>query len=80
MKDFKTRFDTLLTNRFGIGREEIRPEATFNGNFGADSLDMVELIIEFENEFQIAIPDDMSDKIQTVQDAQQYLESKLNMN
>ena len=54
---------------------EVKPEASFTGDLGADSLDTVELIMEFEKEFGITIPDDEAEKIATVGDAISYIES-----
>lgn len=77
MEDFQARFDNLLIDKFGVSREDIRPEAKFIDDLGADSLDMVELIMDFENEFTIFIPDDETDQIVTVGDAMEYLKTKL---
>lgn len=54
-------------------KEELTPDAKFTDNLGADSLDMVELVMEFEKEFKIQIPDDDAEKIITVADAENYL-------
>lgn len=77
MDDFQRRFDNLLIDKFGVSQEDIRPEANFIDDLGADSLDMVELIMEFEKEFTIFIPDDDTEQIVTVGDAIAYLKTKL---
>jgi acyl carrier protein len=77
MKDFKIRFEKLLIDKLGVSQEDIKPEAQFTEDLGADSLDMVELIMEFESEFNITIPDDDTEQIHTVSDAEEYLKSKL---
>lgn len=58
----------------GVDESEVTPEASFTNDLGADSLDTVELIMEFEKEFDISIPDDQAEKIQTVGEAVQYIE------
>ena len=80
MKDFKERFDKLLIDKLGVSQEDIKPEAKFTDDLGADSLDMVELIMEFESEFKVTIPDDDTEEILTVRDAENYLRNKLNYN
>ena len=77
MKDFKERFDKLLIDKLGVSQEDIKPEAKFTDDLGADSLDMVELIMEFEKEFNLAIPDEDTETINTVSDAETYLIQKI---
>lgn len=79
MDDFKTKFDNLLIDKLGVSQEDIKPEAKFNEDLGADSLDMVEVIMEFESEFNITIPDEDTEQINTVGDAEGYLKNKLKM-
>ena len=79
MKDFKERFDKLLIDKLGVSQEDIKPEARFTDDLGADSLDMVELIMEFESEFKVTIPDDDTEEILTVKNAEEYLKNKLNV-
>ena len=79
MENFKERFDKLLIDKLGVSQEDIKPEARFTDDLGADSLDMVELIMEFESEFKVTIPDDDTEEILTVIDAEEYLKSKLNI-
>ena len=80
MENFKERFDKLLIDKLGVSQEDIKPEAKFTDDLGADSLDMVELIMEFESEFKVTIPDDDTEEILTVRDAENYLRNKLNYN
>ena len=73
MDEFKIRFNKLLVNKFGIHQNQIRPEANFTKDLGADMLDMVELMLEFENEFNIAIPDNEAEKLNTIGQAETYI-------
>ena len=63
----------IISNKLGLPKDEITPAASFTMDLGADSLDTVELIMEFEKEFNITIPDDVAEKISTVQDAIDYI-------
>ncbi len=67
----------IIIEKLGIDDSEITPEASFTNDLGADSLDTVELIMEFEKEFDISIPDEQAENIQTVGQAVEYLESQL---
>ena len=78
MTDFKERFDKLLIDKLGVSQEDLKPDAKFTEDLGADSLDMVELIMEFESEFNVSIPDDDTEQIHTVSDAETYLMEKIN--
>lgn len=80
MENFKERFDNLIIEKLSIEKEEITPHAKFTKELGADSLDMVELIMEFEKEFKIVIPDEEAEKIKTVAEAEQYLSNALRLN
>lgn len=64
----------IIVDKLGVDESEVTPEASFTNDLGADSLDTVELIMEFENEFNISIPDDQAEGIQTVGDAIKYVE------
>ena len=77
MKDFKIRFEKLLIDKLSVSQEDIKPEAKFTEDLGADSLDMVELIMEFESEFNITIPDEDAEQIHTIGDAEYYLKNNL---
>ena len=67
----------IVCNQMGTKPDKITTETSFVNDLGADSLDTVELVMEFEDEFEISIPDEDAEKIQTVGDAIQYIESKL---
>ena len=69
MSDVKSRVMSIIVDKLGVAEDEVTTEASFTNDLGADSLDTVELIMEFEKEFNIAIPDDQAEKIQTVGDA-----------
>ena len=75
MSDVASRVKAIIVEKLGVDEKEVTTEASFTNDLGADSLDTVELIMEFEKEFNIAIPDDQAEKISTVGDAITYLES-----
>ena len=68
----------IIVEKLGITESEVTPEASFTGDLGADSLDTVELIMEFEKQFDISIPDEQAENIKTVGDAVSYLEGVIN--
>ncbi len=74
MSDIKSKVVTIIVDKLGVEESEVTNEASFTNDLGADSLDTVELIMEFEKEFNIAIPDDQAEKIQTVGDAVTYIQ------
>ena len=74
MSDVNSRVISIIVDKLGVSEDEVTNEANFTNDLGADSLDTVELIMEFEKEFNIAIPDDQAEKIQTVGDAISYIE------
>ena len=74
MSDIATRVKSIIVDKLGVDENEVTPEASFTNDLGADSLDTVELIMEFEKEFNIAIPDDQAENIGTVGDAIRYIE------
>ena len=69
MSDIQNRVKAIIVDKLGVDESEVKPEATFTNDLGADSLDTVELIMELEKEFNITIPDDQAEKIATVGDA-----------
>jgi acyl carrier protein len=77
MSDIATRVKTIIVDKLGVDENEVTMEASFTNDLGADSLDTVELIMEFEKEFSIAIPDDQAEKIGTVGEAISYIETNL---
>ena len=68
----------IIENKLGTNRENIVDDASFTNDLGADSLDTVELIMEFEREFEINIPDNQAEKITTVGEAIKFVEDALN--
>ena len=72
-----TRVMAIIMDKLSVDAEAVSPEASFSDDLGADSLDVVELIMEFEKEFDIEISDDDAEKIMTVHDAIKYIESKV---
>lgn len=75
MSDIASRVKAIIVDKLGVDESEVKPEATFTNDLGADSLDTVELIMELEKEFNITIPDDQAEKIATVGDAISYVEA-----
>ncbi len=74
MSDIEKRVTAIIVDKLGVDENEVVKEASFTNDLGADSLDTVELIMEFEKEFNIAISDDQAEKIGTVGDAVAYVE------
>jgi acyl carrier protein len=75
MSDIATKVKSIIVDKLGVDEKEVTPQASFTNDLGADSLDTVELIMEFEKEFNIAIPDDQAEKINTVGEAITYIEA-----
>ena len=74
MSDIASRVKAIIVDKLGVDENEVTPEASFTNDLGADSLDTVELIMEFEKEFNIGIPDDQAEAIATVGEATKYIE------
>tara|TARA_Y100000385_G_scaffold159445_1_gene165394 strand:+ start:917 stop:1147 length:231 start_codon:yes stop_codon:yes gene_type:complete len=74
MSDTATKVKAIIVDKLGVDQAEVSPEASFTNDLGADSLDTVELIMEFEKEFDIQIPDDQAEAIVTVGDAISFIE------
>jgi acyl carrier protein len=74
MSDITSRVKAIIVEKLGVEESEVTNESSFTNDLGADSLDTVELIMEFEREFDIAIPDDQAENIGTVGDAITYIE------
>ncbi|MFO0898174.1 MAG: acyl carrier protein [Pirellulales bacterium] len=74
MASVKDRVIDIVSEQLGVDREKVSPETSFVNDLGADSLDTVELVMELEEEFDINIPDDAAEKIQTVGQAIEYIE------
>ena len=75
MSEIASKVQKIIVDKLGVEESEVTPTASFTNDLGADSLDTVELIMEFEKEFGISIPDDQAEKIQTVGDAISYIEA-----
>ena len=67
----------IVAEQLGVDKEKVKPETSFVNDLGADSLDTVELVMELEEEFDINIPDDAAEKIQTVGQAAEYIEKEV---
>lgn len=74
MSEVAERVESIIVDKLGVEESEVTETASFTNDLGADSLDTVELIMEFEKEFNISIPDDQAEKISTVGDAVAYVE------
>jgi len=70
------RIVEMIVEKLGVEPEEVTPEASFIDDLGADSLDIVELIMDIEDEFELEIPDEDAEKISTVQEAVSYIQNK----
>lgn len=71
----EARIKAIVADQLGVSEEEIRPESRFIEDLGADSLDIVELVMAMEEEFETDIPDEEAEKIQTVQDTIDYIKA-----
>jgi acyl carrier protein len=76
MADIESRVRDIIVNELGVEPAKVTPEASFVEDLGADSLDTVELVMAFEEEFGIEIPDEDAEKMETVGDAVRYLKEK----
>lgn len=74
MSEIAGKVKAIIVDKLGVDENEVTETASFTNDLGADSLDTVELIMEFEKEFNIAIPDDQAEKIGTVGEAIKYIE------
>ena len=75
MSDIAEKVKAIIVDKLGVDESEVTNEANFINDLGADSLDTVELIMEFEKEFDIQIPDDKAEAIATVGDAVSFIET-----
>jgi acyl carrier protein len=78
MSNIADKVKQIIVDKLGVDESEVSMEASFTNDLGADSLDTVELIMEFEKEFDISIPDEQAENIQTVGLAVKYLEDNMN--
>lgn len=79
MSDIKNKVKEIVVNQLGVDEAEVTEEANFVNDLGADDLDLVELVMQFEKEFNISIPDDVWEKLNTVGDVINYLDKQLIM-
>lgn len=77
MSNIAERVRKIIVDKLGVEDSQVTPEASFTNDLGADSLDTVELIMEFEKEFNISIPDEQAENISTVGQAIEYLEKAI---
>ena len=77
MSDVEEKVKDIIVEELGVEREKLKADASFMEDLGADSLDTVELVMAFEKEFDIDIPDEEAEKLRTVGDALKYLQDKL---
>ena len=77
MENLENKIKEIIVDKLGIEESEITDSASFTNDLGSDSLDTVELIMEFEKEFNVSIPDEEAEKIQTVGDAVAYLKDNV---
>ncbi|MCQ2208731.1 MAG: acyl carrier protein [Paludibacteraceae bacterium] len=77
MSDVAAKVKELIVEKLGVPESEVTPEASFTNDLGADSLDTVELIMDFEREFGVQISDDQAQKISTVGEAIEHIENSL---
>lgn len=77
MSDIQSKVVSIIVDKLGVEESEVTTESSFTNDLGADSLDTVELIMEFEKEFNIAIPDDQAENIATVGEAVKFIEENI---
>ena len=77
MSDVASKVKAIIVDKLGVDESEVVNEASFTNDLGADSLDTVELIMEFEREFELSIPDEKAEEIQTVGNAIHFLEEAI---
>ena len=75
--ELEKRMTGLIVEQLGVSKEEVSPSASFLDDLGADSLDIVELVMSMEEEFDVEIPDDVVEKLRTIGDAIGYLKERL---
>jgi acyl carrier protein len=78
MSEIQSKVTAIIVDKLGVDESEVTNESNFTNDLGADSLDTVELIMEFEKEFDIQIPDDQAEKIGTVGQAVDYIANNVN--
>ena len=78
VENVQERVKNIIVEQLGVEADQVKPEAQFVNDLGADSLDTVELIMALEEEFDIEIPDDKAEKIKTVEDVVKYIDGETN--
>jgi len=73
----ETKVKQIIAEKLGVSEDKVNPQASFVDDLGADSLDQVELIMAFEDAFDVEIPDEDAEKLKTVKDATEYLSTKV---
>lgn len=76
MSDYEVKVKQIVAEKLGVGEDKVTPQSSFVDDLGADSLDQVELIMALEDEFDLEIPDEDAEKLKTVKDALDYINSK----
>lgn len=77
-KPIEEKVKDIIVEQLGVNPEQVTPQASFIEDLGADSLDIVELVMAFEEEFNVEVPDEDAEKLQTVGDVIKYIEDKQN--
>ncbi|NLL14127.1 MAG: acyl carrier protein [Fibrobacter sp.] len=77
MSDMENKVKQIIIEKLGVSEDKVNPQASFVDDLGADSLDLVELIMAFEDAFDIEIPDEDAEKLKSVKDALDYLSNKV---
>jgi len=77
VSDNEGKIKQIIAEKLGVSDDKVTPQASFVDDLGADSLDQVELIMAFEDAFDVDIPDEDAEKLKTVKDAMEYLDSKI---
>ena len=77
MSDMENKVKQIIAEKLGVSEDKVNPQASFVDDLGADSLDLVELIMAFEDAFDIEIPDEDAEKLKSVKDALDYLSNKV---
>ena len=77
MSEIEAKVKSIISDKLGVDEAEVKPEASFTGDLGADSLDVVDLVMSIEENFDVEIPDEDVEGIKTVGDIVKYIESKV---
>ena len=77
MSEMESKVKQIIAEKLGVSEDKVNPQASFVDDLGADSLDQVELIMAFEDAFDVEIPDEDAEKLKTVNDAIEYLQTKI---